>query len=87
MSAGGCGDNEPCYSTLSEAVSSVESDTLIKVAGNLSADTTVDVGKTVYIEFGYNADFTNNDGGVTEIQGTFTAKDKTVIRSGTIRAK
>ncbi len=87
VSADGCGDNNPCYSTLSEAVSSVKSDTLIKVAGNLSADTTVDAGKTLYIEFGYDADFNNNQGGVTEIKGTFTAKDKTVIRSGIIRAK
>jgi len=87
VSADGCGDNEPCYSTLSEAVSAEESDTLIKVAGDLSADTTVDAGKTLYIEFGYDADFTSNDGGVTEIQGTFTAKDKTILRSGTIKAK
>ncbi len=87
VSADGCGDNNPCYSTLSEAVSSVESDTLIKVAGNLSADTNVDAGKTLYIEFGYDADFNDNKGGVTEIKGTFIAKDKTVIRSGIIRAK
>ncbi len=87
VSETGCGNLKPCYATLNEAVMDVESDTLVKVAGDLSTQTNVDAAKTLYIEFGYDANFTGNDGGVTRIQGSFTAKDKTIIRSGTIRVR
>jgi len=53
----------------------------------MAGNTVMDPSGTRYIEFGYDAKFTSNAGGVTEIQGTFTAKDKSIIRSGTLRAK
>ncbi len=84
---GTCGNNTPCYTTLGEAVSKSADKALIKVAGNIAGDTVMDPAGTRYIEFGYDANFTSNVGGVTEIQGTFTAKDKTIIRSGTIRGR
>ncbi|MFO7599210.1 MAG: hypothetical protein R6X27_05300 [Candidatus Desulfacyla sp.] len=59
---------------------------LIKVAGNIAGDTVMDPAGTLYIEFGHDANFTSNVGGVTEVQ-TFTARDKTIIRSGTIRGR
>jgi len=84
---GTCNGNTPCYATLGEAVSKAPDNALIKVAGNIAGNTVMDPAGTRYIEFGYDANFTGNVGGVTEIKGAFTAKDKTVIRSGTIRAK
>jgi parallel beta-helix repeat protein len=84
---GTCNGNTPCYATLGEAVTKAEDDALIKVAGNMAGNTVVDPAGTCYIEFGYDAEFTSNAGGVTKVQGTFTARDKTVIRSGTIRAE
>ncbi|MFO7602141.1 MAG: hypothetical protein R6X27_20365 [Candidatus Desulfacyla sp.] len=84
---GTCGNNTPCYATLGEAVSKAENNALIKVAGNMAGNTVMDPAGTLHVEFGYDANFTSNAGGVTEIQGTFTAKDKTIIRSGTIRGR
>jgi hypothetical protein len=46
----------------------------------------VDANKTLTFEWGYDSSFNTNTG-ITQIQGAFTAKNKTVIRSGTIRAK
>ena len=87
VSAGDCGGLTPCYHTIKDAVSGAANEALIKVGAEVFAsDTTVDAGKTLTIEWGYNADFTSNTG-VTEIQGTFTARDKTIIRSGILRGK
>lgn len=84
---GTCNGKTPCYVTLSEAVSKADNDALIKVAGNMAGNTVMDPAGTLSIEFGYDAGFTGNKGGVTEVEGTFTAKDRTIIRSGTIRAR
>lgn len=87
VSAGDCGGLSPCYHTVDKAVSEAPDNALIKVAAEVfSGDITVDEGKTLTIEWGYNENFSSNTG-VTEVQGTFTAKDKTIIRSGTIQAK
>ena len=82
-----CGGKRPCYETLSKALNAVSDKTLIKVAGNIAGDTVVDPAGTVFIQWGYDADFKSNVGRVTEIQGKFTARERTVIQSGTIRAK
>jgi len=84
---GKCGNNTPCYTTLGEAMSKSADKALIKVAGNIAGDTVMDPAGTWHIEFGYDANFSSNVGGATEIQGTFTAKDKSIIRSGTIRGR
>jgi len=86
VSTGNCGGKGPCYHTLAEAVSAAGDNSLIKVAGEVFAGYTVDEGKSLTFEWGYNPEFTSNTG-VTEIRGSFTAKDRTVIRSGTVRAK
>ena len=87
VSAGDCGGLSPCYHTVNEAVSSAPDNALIKVAAEVFAgDITVDAGKALTIEWGYDSGFKSN-AGVTRVQGTFTARDKTVIRSGTIRAR
>jgi hypothetical protein len=83
---GTCNGNEPCYATLGEAVTKAEDKALIKVAGNMAGNTVMDPAGTLSIEFGYDAKFTSNLGGVTEVQ-TFTARDKTIIRSGTIKGR
>jgi hypothetical protein len=87
VTAGDCGDKDPCYATIAEAVSKAPDHALLKVAAErFEENVSVDAGKTLTFEWGYNAAFTSNSG-VTEIKGSFTARDKTIIKSGTIRAK
>ncbi len=86
VSTGNCGGNAPCYHTLAEAISDAVDNTLIKVAAESFEGATVDTGKTLYFEWGYDSAFESNIG-VTEINGQFVAKDKTIIRSGTLRGK
>jgi YD repeat-containing protein len=86
VSAGNCGGKTPCYHTLAEAVRNAPNYSLIKVAAESFSGYTVDAGKTLTFEWGYDSNFNTNTG-VTRVQGTFRAKGKTIIRSGTIRAK
>ncbi len=86
VSAGNCGGKTPCYHTLAEAVSNAPNYALIKVAAETFAGYTVDAGKTLTFEWGYDSGFNTNTG-VTQVQGTFRAKNKTIIRSGAIRAR
>lgn len=87
VSAGNCGGHEPCYHTLDEAVSNAPNNAVIKVAAEVFVgNAMVNADKTLIFEWGYNSDFAANTG-VTQVQGSFTAKHKTVIRSGTLRAK
>ena len=86
VSAENCGGKTPCYHTLAEAVSNAPDYALIKVAAETFASYTVDAGKTLTFEWGYDSNFNTNTG-VTQVDGTFRAKNKTIIRSGTIRAK
>ncbi len=86
VSAGNCGGKTPCYHTLAEAVTNAPNYALIKVAAETFAGYTVDAGKTLTFQWGYDAGFNTNTG-VTQVQGTFRAKNKTIIRSGAIRAK
>ena len=86
MSTGDCGGNAPCYHTLADAVSDAVDNTLIKVAAESFEGAAVDAGKTLYFEWGYDSTFESNTG-ITEIRGRFIAKDKTIIRSGTLRGK
>ncbi len=86
VSTGNCGGNAPCYHTLAEAISDAVDNTLIKVAAESFEGVTVDAGKTLYFEWGYDSAFESNTG-ITEFRGRFIAKDKTIIRSGTLRGK
>jgi len=87
VSAGNCNGHQPCYHSLGEAVSKAPNNALIKVAGEVFVGKIiVNANKTLTFEWGYDSAFAGKTG-VTQVQGSFTAKHKTVIRSGTIRAK
>ena len=87
VSSGDCGGLSPCYHSINVAVSRAPDDALIKVAAEIfSGDTTVGPGQILTIFWGYNSNFSAITG-ATQIEGRFTAKNKTIIRGGTIRAK
>lgn len=87
VSEGNCGGKQPCYHTLADAVSHAPDNALIKVAGEVFVgNTIVNANKMLTFEWGYDSAFAANTG-VTQVQGSFIARHKTVIRSGTIRAK
>jgi uncharacterized repeat protein (TIGR02543 family) len=69
-SDGYCGGNTPCYTTLSEAVQTASTGTLIKIAAELhEGNFSLNADNHLTLQGGWDTSFINPNGGITTLQG------------------